>query len=356
MPIDVDFRGRRVLLLGTDGRTAGTVHALLADGAAVTVAADELPTTLLDLADRALITHDPAADPRSFDVMLRAEPPVGDDTAITPEAPQAVVPAGSGTPDGVGHVVLLGGGPGDPGLITVAGLEALRSADVVVYDRLAPLSCLEQVRPEAELIDVGKIPRGEFTAQERINNVLVEHGLKGRTVVRFKGGDSFVFGRGGEEMLACAEAGIPVTVIPGVTSSVAAPALAGIPVTHRSVTQGFTVVSGHLAPGHPESKVDWAALARTGTTIVILMGVANLAAICRSLVEAGMDATTPAATIADAGLPSMATVRAGVADIADAVFDFGIGAPAVTVVGPVAALELVEGSVVSGDRGVGAGE
>ncbi len=148
-------------------------------------------------------------------------------------------------------MVLVGGGPGDPGLLTVAGLEAVRTADVLVVDRLAPLSVLQQARSGAEIIDVAKIPRGSFTPQERINELLVEHGRAGRRVVRLKGGDNFVFGRGGEEWQACAAAGIPVRVVPGVSSAIAGPALAGIPLTHRQLTQGFTVVSGHLPAGRP---------------------------------------------------------------------------------------------------------
>ena len=150
-----------------------------------------------------------------------------------------------------GRVTLVGGGPGDPGLLTVAGLEALRTADVVLYDHLAPLACLDECPSGVLLIDVGKIPGGRATSQQRINELLVEHALAGRHVVRFKGGDSFVFGRGGEEVIACAEAGVPVAVVPGVTSAVAGPALAGVPVTHRGVVQAFTVVSGHVPPGHP---------------------------------------------------------------------------------------------------------
>ena len=152
-----------------------------------------------------------------------------------------------------GTVTLVGGGPGDPGLITVQGLHAIRQADVVVYDRLAPLECLAEARPEAELIEVGKIPRGPQTRQERISEIMIQHAWAGRAVVRLKGGDSFVFGRGGEEWQACAAAGVPVHVVPGVTSAVAVPELAGIPVTHRSLTQGFTVVSGHVPPGDPVS-------------------------------------------------------------------------------------------------------
>ena len=148
-----------------------------------------------------------------------------------------------------GRVVLVGGGPGDPGLLTVRGAERLAAADVVVVDRLAPLAVLDGLRPDVEIIDVGKIPRGRFTPQEQIDALLVEHALAGRTVVRLKGGDPFVFGRGREEVDACLAAGVAVEVVPGVSSAIAVPGLVGVPATHRGLSQGFTVVSGHAAPG-----------------------------------------------------------------------------------------------------------
>lgn len=168
-----------------------------------------------------------------------------------------------------GEVVLVGGGPGDPDLLTVAGLRAIQQADVIIHDRLGPVSALGEARPEAELINVGKVPRGDFTPQEEINALLIERARRGLRVVRLKGGDNCVFGRGGEEWQECAAAGIPVRVIPGVTSAVAVPALARIPVTHRSLTQGFTVVSGHVPPGDDRSQLDWRALAQTHTTLVL---------------------------------------------------------------------------------------
>jgi len=239
-----------------------------------------------------------------------------------------------------GRVVLVGGGPGDPGLLTLAGAAALRRADVVLYDHLAPAASLAGCRPDTEMVDVGKIPGGRSTSQQRINDLLVEHAAAGRYVVRFKGGDPFVFGRGGEEVLACAEAGIPVEVIPGVSSAIAGPALAGIPVTHRGIVQAFTVVSGHVPPRHKASSTDWAALARANHTIVVLMGVANLGPICAELVAGGLSAGTPAAVIADAWLPTMRTVRGRAADIADRANAAGIRPPAIAVIGDVAALEL----------------
>jgi len=193
---------------------------------------------------------------------------------------------------------------------------------------------LDQAKPGAQIIDVGKIPRGEFTPQERINELLVEHARSGQLVVRLKGGDSFVFGRGGEEWSACTQAGVPVRVIPGVSSAIAAPALAGIPVTHRTLSLGFTVVTGHLPP--ERSGLDWAALAASRTTLVILMGVATLGAISAELLR-HLPADTPAAVVADAGLASAQVVHGDLSGIAASAADAGIRSPAVVVIGAVAA-------------------
>jgi uroporphyrin-III C-methyltransferase/precorrin-2 dehydrogenase/sirohydrochlorin ferrochelatase len=198
-------------------------------------------------------------------------------------------------------VVLIGGGPGDPDLITLAGRKALMDADLVVADRLAPRELLGDLSPDTELIDVAKLPRGRSAQQAEINRIIVEAALAGKRVARFKGGDNFVFGRGYEEVLACRDAGVPVTVIPGISSSIAVPAIAGIPVTHRGITHEFTVVSGHIPPGHPDSLVAWDALARLHGTIVLMMAVENAAAIAAALVDGGRDAATPS--------PSSATAR-----------------------------------------------
>lgn len=240
-----------------------------------------------------------------------------------------------------GTVVLVGGGPGDPDLMTVAGLRAIRQADVVLYDHLAPQEVLNEARPDADLIPVGKWPGGPSTPQEEINELLIRHARAGRRVVRLKGGDGYVFGRGGEEWLACAEAGVAVRVIPGVTSAIAAPALAGMPVTHRSLTQGFAVVSGHVAPDDPDSTVDWPALARAGVTLVILMGVRHLDAIAAALVAGGLEPATPAAVVTSAFLPDMAVVRGPITDIAARAREAGVRPPSITVVGAVAGLSLV---------------
>lgn len=248
------------------------------------------------------------------------------------------------TPESTGRVYLVGGGPGDPGLLTVAGREALAAADVVITDRLGPVAALAEIAPQAEVVHVGKIPRGDFTPQERINELILEHARAGRTVVRLKGGDGYLFGRGGEEWNECVAAGIPVEAVPGVSSAFAVPALAGIPVTHRGLSQGVAVVSGHVAPEDPRSEVDWAALATSGLTIVVLMGVATLGPIARTLIEAGLDPETPAASIADGASPDQRVVRAPLSGIATAADEGGIAPPAITVIGDVvSALAGVEG-------------
>ena len=317
--------GARALVREPGPRVAETIHALIAGGLAVTVeAAAGTNAVVDDLASRRLITLATGADLTAFDVVIKD--PAGDPPTIDP-----VVASGE-TP--LGEVVLVGGGPGDPGLLTLDGLAALQAADVVVTDRLAPLAVLDTLEQRPEVIHVGKIPRGDFTPQERINAVLLEQARAGRRVVRLKGGDNYVFGRGGEEWNACIEAGIPVRIVPGVSSAIAGPALAGIPVTHRELTQGFVVVTGHVAPDDPRSTVAWDALARCGLTLVILMGVAALEAITAALVEHGLAPDTPAAMVSDAGMASQRVVRASVSGLAAAVETAGLRPPAVTVIGP----------------------
>jgi uroporphyrin-III C-methyltransferase / precorrin-2 dehydrogenase / sirohydrochlorin ferrochelatase len=238
---------------------------------------------------------------------------------------------------GSGRVILVGGGPGDPELLTLKGFQALADADVVVVDRLAPLAVLDGLREGVEIIDVSKIPRGRFTPQEEINEVLVSRARQGRVVVRLKGGDPFVFGRGMEEVVACKEAGVPVEVIPGVSSATAAPELAGIPLTHRGISQGFTVVSGHPGPDDPRSTLDWGALARGGTTLVVLMGVETMSSIVGALVDAGRDGDTPVACVMDGGLPSQQVVLTTLAMIVSSGPPPQLRSPAVTVIGAVAA-------------------
>ncbi|MDG4796025.1 uroporphyrinogen-III C-methyltransferase [Micromonospora sp. WMMD1082] len=242
---------------------------------------------------------------------------------------------------GPGRVALVGAGPGDPELITVKGWRLLTEADVVVADRLVPGLLLDELRTGVELVDASKIPYGPSRAQEEINRILVDRALGGAFVVRLKGGDPYVFGRGGEELLACAAAGVPVTVVPGVTSSIAAPGAAGIPVTHRSVAHEFTVVSGHVAPDSPESLVRWDALAGLRGTLVILMGLKNLPVITATLLDHGRPADTPAAVVQEATTGGQRIVRSTLGAVAADTTAAGLRPPAVVVVGDVVtALDL----------------
>jgi uroporphyrin-III C-methyltransferase/precorrin-2 dehydrogenase/sirohydrochlorin ferrochelatase len=233
-------------------------------------------------------------------------------------------------------VVLVGGGPGDPDLVTVAARQALATADVVVADRLAPRELLAGLGPHVELVDVAKLPRGRAATQEAINQVLVDRAREGKRVVRFKGGDSFVFGRGYEEVLACQAAGVPVTVIPGLSSPIAVPGLAGIPVTHRGVAHDFTVVSGHLPPGHPDTLVDWAALARLRGTLVLMMAVENAPAIAETLVAGGRDPGTPVAVISEGSMPTERRLFTDLGSLATSIAE--VRPPAIIVIGDVVGL------------------
>jgi uroporphyrin-III C-methyltransferase/precorrin-2 dehydrogenase/sirohydrochlorin ferrochelatase len=235
-------------------------------------------------------------------------------------------------------VVLVGGGPGDPALMTIAARRALSEADVVVADRLGPRELLDELPADVELVDVAKLPRGRSAVQEEINRVLVDRVRAGKRVVRLKGGDPFVFGRGFEEALACAEAGVPCAVVPGISSSVAVPAAAGIPVTHRGVAHEFTVVSGHLPPDHPDSLVDWDALGRLRGTLVLLMAVQNLAAISSRLRESGRTAATPVAVISDGTMRGERVVLSTLAEVAADVEREAVRPPAVVVIGDVVAV------------------
>lgn len=235
-------------------------------------------------------------------------------------------------------VVLVGGGPGDPELITLAGRRALAEADVVIADHLAPRELLSELPSQVEIVDASKLPRGRAAAQAEINRRCVEGYRAGQRVVRLKGGDPFVFGRGYEEVQACADAGVPCTVVPGLTSAVAVAGLAGIPVTHRGVAHEFTVVSGHVAPDDTESLVDWSALARLRGTLVLLMAVANLRAITERLLRDGRDAATPAAVIVEGSMASERRLMSRLDRLADDAEAAGVRAPAIVLIGDVVAV------------------
>ena len=239
---------------------------------------------------------------------------------------------------GTGHVALIGGGPGDPALITVLGRRLLAEADVVVADKLAPRELLAELDPDVEIIDAGKAPHAHNLTQDEINELIVARALAGQRVARLKGGDPFVFGRGGEEALACVRAGVPFQVVPGVTSAIAVPAYAGIPVTHRGITQDFAVVSAHLDPSHPGATVDWESMARGTGTLVLLMAVAHLESVAAELIKRGRDATTPVAVICEGTMPGQRVLTSTLAEVAAEADRAGIRPPAVVVIGDVVRL------------------
>jgi uroporphyrinogen III methyltransferase/synthase len=235
----------------------------------------------------------------------------------------------------VGKVYLIGAGPGDPGLITVKGLRRLQEAQVVVYDRLVDRRVLHKADKEAELVFVGKGPGERVMEQEEINRYLVDKVLEGRVVARLKGGDPFVFGRGGEEAQALALAGVPFEVVPGVSSAIAAPAYAGIPLTHRGMASSFTVVSGSEDPSKADSAVCWDVLARGGGTLVVLMGWAALDNITGTLISEGMAPSTPAALIRWGTEPCQRTVTGTLENIVPRGREAGLTSPVVAVIGQV---------------------
>ncbi|OAH12002.1 uroporphyrinogen-III C-methyltransferase [Streptomyces jeddahensis] len=243
-------------------------------------------------------------------------------------------------------VALVGGGPGDPDLITVRGRRLLAEADVVIADRLGPRDLLAELPPHVEVIDAAKIPYGRYMAQEAINHALIEHAKAGKSVVRLKGGDPFVFGRGMEEAQALVEAGIPYTVVPGISSSISVPGAAGIPVTHRGVAHEFTVVSGHVAPDDERSLVDWAALAKLRGTLVVLMGVDKIGKIADTLVAHGKPADTPVALVQEGTTAAQRRVDATLATVAETVRTHEVKPPAVIVIGEV--VKVSDGSAPGG--------
>ncbi len=239
-----------------------------------------------------------------------------------------------------GKVVLIGGGPGAWDLITVRGMRALQAADVILTDHLGPTSELHKLCDvEAkEVIDVAKLPYSKQVSQERTNELLIEHARAGKNVVRLKGGDPFVFGRGFEEVQACAANGVPCEVIPGVTSAVSVPAAVGVPVTQRGMVHAFTVVSGHVEPNDPRSLVDWRALAASGATLCVIMGVRNVAAIAAELQSGGLSADTPVAIIQEGTTEQQRSFRCTLGTLAETFEVYRVTSPVVYVIGDVAGL------------------
>ncbi|AWH92245.1 uroporphyrinogen-III C-methyltransferase [Dietzia lutea] len=396
-PVGLDLEGRRVVVIGGGSVAQRRVPVLLEAGAVVHLISPEVTPTLQGLIDTGRVWWEPreyrtgdlegawyavaatrnslvnarvaaeAEQHRTFCVRADA---VTSGTAVTPAVvrrgqmlvsvltgdrdrtaeardivARALDEAGAEAPevdDSLrGTVALVGGGPGADDLMTVRGRRLLARADVVVADRLAPQRPLAELRPDVEIVDAAKIPYGRSMAQEAINEVLVDRAQGGKFVVRLKGGDPFLYGRGFEEAQACAEAGIPCTVVPGVSSALAVPALAGIPVTNRGMTHELTVVSGHLPPGHPGSLIDWEALARMRGTLVVLMGVKNSPAIAESLMAGGRSPDTPAAVVVDGSLEGQSTYRCTLGTMAGTLDEHEVRPPAIVVIGDVAGLPQV---------------
>ena len=250
-------------------------------------------------------------------------------------AGRLVVLSGDGSRDKAGVVWLVGAGPGDPELLTVKALRLLRAADVVVHDRLTPQPILDLAGPDARLIDVGKRKSRHTLPQDGINTLLVGLARDGLTVVRLKGGDPFVFGRGGEELQACRDAGVQCHVVPGVSAGLAAGAMAGAPLTHRGMAQAVTFVTGHAASG-AEPQLDWTSLARPNQTVVVYMGLTTAASIASRLIEAGRQASTPALVVEHASLPDERRILTTLADLGRDTQ--GLDGPAILIIGEVAAL------------------
>ena len=387
-PLLLDLTGRLVVVVGGGPVAARRVHGLLTDGADVVVVAPGLCEDLADLAAAgalrwhareyedgdlagAWLVHTATGDRRTDDAVAAAAQATrtwcvrADDAAASTAWTPAVARAGDvtiavsagGDPrraaalrsalqvrldagalpvrrrrPGPGRVTLVGGGPGDPGLVTTRGRVALAEADVVVVDRLGPRALLDELEPDVEVVEAGKAPHAHTLTQAQINELLVERARAGQRVVRLKGGDPFVLGRGGEELAACRAAGVDVEVVPGVTSAIAVPAAAGIPVTHREVSRQVTIVSAH------DAATDWPTLARLEGTLVLLMGVARLEEHLARLVGHGLDPATPAAVVEDGTLATQRTTLGTAGDLGARAREVGVRNPAVVVVGDVVAL------------------
>lgn len=355
MELGLDLEDRRVLVIGAPHPARRTIARYLAGGATVYLAAETnaaphppvhavaLPASIAGWRD--LVS--------AVDVVVAVELSSAADAMLSAACRERrawLVREAPAATSAIGSVTLVGGGPGDEGLFTVAGRQALRDADIVYYDRLAPHDRLGEWAAGAELVDVGKSPGHHASPQFEIERMLVSSARDGKTVVRLKGGDPFIFGRGGEEVIACRDAGIPVTVISGVSSAISVPAAAGIPLTHREVSHSFTVVSGHA----PLSEDELAHLVGIGGTIVVLMGIATLPHLASGLARHGMRADMPVAIIESGFSSHQRTTVSSVNEVVSVASAHGIRSPAVVVIGEVvrlsqhddaAAVELLQNAV-----------
>jgi uroporphyrin-III C-methyltransferase/precorrin-2 dehydrogenase/sirohydrochlorin ferrochelatase len=362
------LRGRTVVVIGGGETAYRAVLDLLEHGPVISVIAPHVTPVIAGLARsreitwlaRAYRTGDlthawyaiAATDDRTTDIAILSEAEErhifcsrsggSRASSLVPDrVPDMIASKGHGSVAGAtsgtlsGTIALVGAGPGDPDLITVRGRRLLDAADIVVADRLVPRALLAGLRSRTELVDAAKLPRGPFREQESINMLMISAAREGKSVVRLKGGDPFVFGRGFEEILACAADGLTCTVVPGVSSAIGVPALAGIPVTHRGVAHEFTVVSGHLPPGDPRSLPNWLAIAELSGTLILLMAVENLQAITEFLMAHGRDSHTPTCVVQEGATARMKFVRSALCKIAEDASDAGIRAPAVTIIGDV---------------------
>ena len=360
MQLDLDVTGRKVVVLGSADGARRSVARFVRGGARVTlVSHDGPPVTRLDT-----VRYVSAPAPDDTAALLRLVGPAWIVVAVDPPAALAgrvtelaghlrVMTRSEPAAATTGSVTLVGGGPGRTGLLTVDAVEALAAADVVFYDRLAPTDDLAGLAPAAELVDVGKAPFHHRVEQRSIEEQVLDRARAGQSVVRLKGGDPFVFGRGGEEMLACLNAGVPVRVVPGISSAVAVPAACGIPVTHRGLSHAYTVISGHQRPS--ETELD--ALARLGGTIVVLMGVVNLEQIAAGLLRAGMDPWTPAAVVERGYSDSQRSTFSRLGALADDARRLQVASPAVVIIGAVVSVApgLADAARVIDDLPVWAG-
>lgn len=333
MLIETDLTGLAVLLIGPAGATDAAERRYRRAGAVVDV---------VDAPDA--VTPEVCARAALAVLVGPASSWHGARTALAGRCPVVTEPPGQPQR---GRVVLVGAGPGGPDLLTVAAVRALSEADVVLTDRLAAVGDLEVLAPGAEVIDVGKRPGHHAVPQSHIERLMVERALAGLTVVRLKGGDPYVFGRGGEEVAAAVEAGLPVTVVPGISSAIAVPGGAGIPVTHRDVSHVFTVVSGHL----PLDARQAAALVALEGTLVFLMGMHNLVPITTQLLRAGLPSDTAAAVVERGFTPDQRSIIGTVATLPDLVSRAGASSPSVIVVGEVVAQSAVWSRRVDGLAG-----